>query len=263
LTRQSRRLLPKKLTFQFVDSVAEVSLQRPGACGDERITRYRSSSVGYRWFCSHCGSVLPERHTSGDAVGIPQGTLDDAGLELRMRAHIFVESRAPWHAITDSLPRFDAWPPAIQLAVHPTPAREPSAAGEIAGSCLCNAVAYVLHRPPSLMHHCHCSRCRKARAAPHASNAFADVAGFRYTRGESELRTYKVPEARFYSSVFCAVCSAPMPRVDHARDKVIIPAGSFDGDPGVRPSRHIFVGSKAPWFEISDGLPQFQEAATA
>jgi hypothetical protein len=228
--------------------------------GEDRIARYRSSEIGYRWFCSGCGSVLPEPHQSGDAVGIPLGTLEDAGPELRMRAHIFVASRAPWHEIIDALPRFDTWPPAIELTVHPTPAREPSTEGEIAGSCLCNAVAYVLQEPPSLMHNCHCSRCRKARGTPHATNAFTVVAGFRYTRGEDELRTYKVPEARFYSTVFCGTCSSPMPRVDRARDKVIIPAGSFDADPGVRPSRHIFVGSKAPWFEITDALPKYPEA---
>ena len=42
-------------------------------------------------------------------------------------------------------------------------------------------------------------------------------------------------------------------------DEVCIAAGGIDGDPGVRPSRHIFVGSKAPWYEITDTLPQHQE----
>jgi hypothetical protein len=39
-------------------------------------------------------------------------------------------------------------------------------------------------------------------------------------------------------------------------DEVCIPAGSINGDPGIRPSIHIFVGSKAPWYEIADALPQ-------
>jgi hypothetical protein len=34
-------------------------------------------------------------------------------------------------------------------------------------------------------------------------------------------------------------------------------------DPGIRPSRHIFVGSKAPWFTITDDLPQYAEHVTA
>ena len=32
--------------------------------------------------------------------------------------------------------------------------------------------------------------------------------------------------------------------------------------PTIRPTHHIFVGSKAPWFEITDDLPQFDEHAT-
>jgi hypothetical protein len=39
---------------------------------------------------------------------------------------------------------------------------------------------------------------------------------------------------------------------------VLIPAGLLDVDPGVRPTRHIFVGAKAGWFEIRDELPQFR-----
>jgi hypothetical protein len=39
---------------------------------------------------------------------------------------------------------------------------------------------------------------------------------------------------------------------------VAIPAGLLDGDPGVRPMRHIFARAKASWFEILGDLPQFQ-----
>lgn len=35
--------------------------------------------------------------------------------------------------------------------------------------------------------------------------------------------------------------------------------GTVDGDPGVRPGKHVLVGSKAPWYEITDALPQFEE----
>jgi hypothetical protein len=35
--------------------------------------------------------------------------------------------------------------------------------------------------------------------------------------------------------------------------------GSLDDDPGVRPLRHEFVGSKAPWYDITDSLPQYRE----
>jgi hypothetical protein len=40
---------------------------------------------------------------------------------------------------------------------------------------------------------------------------------------------------------------------------IIIPAGTLDTDPGVRPIVHIQTGSRAPWYEIADRLPQFDE----
>jgi len=43
------------------------------------------------------------------------------------------------------------------------------------------------------------------------------------------------------------------------RDFVVVPAGVLDGDPGIRPTYHIFVGSKAPWHEIADQLPRHEE----
>ena len=35
--------------------------------------------------------------------------------------------------------------------------------------------------------------------------------------------------------------------------------GTLDDDPGIRPQEHIFVGSKAPWYEIADDLPRHDE----
>ena len=40
------------------------------------------------------------------------------------------------------------------------------------------------------------------------------------------------------------------------RGVVNVPAGALDTDPGMQPSAHIFVDDKAPWFEITDSLPQ-------
>jgi hypothetical protein len=42
-------------------------------------------------------------------------------------------------------------------------------------------------------------------------------------------------------------------------EKLYIAAGTLDDDPGTRLQAHIFVASKAPWVEITDDLPQFDE----
>jgi hypothetical protein len=51
----------------------------------------------------------------------------------------------------------------------------------------------------------------------------------------------------------------------HQRDGefVVLPTGALEQDPGSRPLCHIFVGSKAAWYEIADGLPQHVEHGPA
>jgi hypothetical protein len=87
------------------------------------------------------------------------------------------------------------------------------------------------------------------------------MSGFRWTRGQAQVRSFKVPDARFFTNAFCERCGAKLPRVSPERDLVVVPAGGLDVDPGLRPSEHIFVGSKASWFTISDALPQQETRA--
>jgi hypothetical protein len=189
-------------------------------------------------------------------VFIPVGNVvGDPG--ARPRAHIFAASCAPWVEIRDALPRFDAFPPGVEAAVLPdrAPLDPP---GQTRGSCLCGAVAFVLESPPILARNCHCSRCRKARSAAHASNLLVPVDGPRFTRGEDSLRAYKVPDAQRFTQVFCGGCGSKMPRLDPDRGIAVVPLGSLDDDPGIRPREHIFTGSKASWFEITDELPRYE-----
>jgi hypothetical protein len=127
----------------------------------------------------------------------------------------------------------------------------------IGGSCLCGGVAFELTGEPSRVTHCHCSRCRKVSGTGHATNAVLPVDGVRFTRGTELLVLYRPPEAKYFGHVFCKVCGAGMPRVSEGRGFTVVPMGSFDEDPGVRPERHIWVDSKAAWEEITDDLPRF------
>src|SRR5206468_4227360 len=137
------------------------------------------------------------------------------------------------------------------LAVHPSRFRW------LRGSGLCGGVAYEIGGPVAgPIANCHCSRCRKARAAAHASNLFVQLPDFRWLRGEELVVSYKVPEAERFTQAFCRTCGAKVPHLNAARGRVVVPAGSLDDDPGAREELHIFVGSKAPWYEIADDLPQ-------
>jgi hypothetical protein len=126
------------------------------------------------------------------------------------------------------------------------------------GSCLCGEVAYEV-RAPVRMYHCHCSRCRRARSAAHTTNMFSNIADFAFTRGERLVTEYKVPEALRFGVAFCTRCGGKVARVSRERGTVVVPVGALDTDPGMRPQANIFVASKAPWFDITDALPQFAE----
>ena len=127
------------------------------------------------------------------------------------------------------------------------------------GSCHCGRVAYEVEGDPLFMQSCHCTRCRRARGAAHATNIFFKADAFRFTRGEDLVVSYKVPEAQFYTVAFCSHCGGAVPGVSKQRGIAVIPAGTLDTDPKMTPQRHIFTNYKTPWFEITDSLPQFPE----
>lgn len=227
--------------------------------GNDQIVRFASSPGMFRPFCGRCGSVVPDGVPWNGLVGTPAGPFDDDP-GRRPASHIFVASKAPWVTLTDDLPRFDAYPEAFGAPAMETRAPLDPETGEVRGSCLCGGVAYVISAPPIRCRTCHCSRCRKAGSAAHVSYLVTPIDGLRFTRGEELLVTYKVPEARHFKHAFCRTCGSSMPRKDAERGIAIVPMGSLDDDPGVRPGSHIYVGSRAPWDPITDGLPQFEEA---
>lgn len=126
----------------------------------------------------------------------------------------------------------------------------------ITGSCLCGGIGYEISREPVWAHNCHCQRCRKSRGGPFAANLFVPLEAFRYNRGEELLSSYKVPEAERFTHVFCSTCGSSLPFLNTARGLAVVPMGSLDDDPGREAGAHIFVDSKAPWFTITDSLPQ-------
>jgi hypothetical protein len=226
--------------------------------GEHAIGRYRSSEHGERLFCTTCGSVVPTLMRELGFAVAPAGNLE-GDLGIKPKDHMFAGSKAPWYTITDDLPQHAGYPPEYGGGLgieRPAVATRP---GAISGSCLCCGVAYEFDAPLRMIN-CHCSRCRKGRSAAHATNVIAKIDAFRWLRGADLVAQYKLPEARYFAVAFCTRCGSDMPRISRERGFAIIPAGTLDTDPGISPQAHIYAGSKAPWFEITDNLPQFAEA---
>lgn len=225
----------------------------------ERLRHQRGETITYasspgftRESCARCGTALPQQ-IEGLPVFVPAGCLDD--LEAQFRFHIFAASKAPWYEIADGLPAFDAYPPGVDVKAQPS-RENPDAKTGARGSCLCGAVRYVAEGAAIAARHCHCTRCRKARAAAHASNLVMPGSGVRFTAGEELVRRYKIPEARFFTQCFCGRCGGKVPNVDAERQIAIVPLGGLDDPPPLWPQEHIWTADVPAWSGIHDALPQ-------
>lgn len=125
----------------------------------------------------------------------------------------------------------------------------------IKGSCLCGAVTYEITGSFIAAGHCHCSICRKSHGAAFATWGHINPEQFRWTSGAEFVESYRSSHGR--ERCFCRKCGSPLVSTESGNVTEIV-LGTVEGDPGVRPMEHIFVGSKAPWHEITDTLPQYE-----
>ena len=130
----------------------------------------------------------------------------------------------------------------------------------IRGSCLCGSVRYEIRGPLGRVSHCHCSMCRKAHGAAFGTYARVNRSDFAWLSGEGHIASYRSSPS--VARTFCRACGSTLQFITEARpESFALALGTLDDDPGVRPAHHIFVASKAAWFEITDGLPEHAEYA--
>ena len=125
----------------------------------------------------------------------------------------------------------------------------------VRGSCLCGGVKFRINGALSHARHCHCSMCRKAQGAAFRTRASANANEFEWVQGESLVTFYESSPGNHRG--FCRVCGAPIVTKFDDAAYYGVPLGALDDDPGVRPELYVHVASKAPWFTITDDLPQF------
>jgi hypothetical protein len=134
----------------------------------------------------------------------------------------------------------------------------------IAGSCLCGGVRFEIARAVGPFELCHCSRCRKVSGSAFAAMIGVRAADYRLLDGADLIASFEAPLVKApprYRTSFCRRCGSPVPNPEPTAEWFEIPAGLLESDPGLRPDKHIFVETKAPWHEITDSLPQFDGSA--
>jgi hypothetical protein len=131
---------------------------------------------------------------------------------------------------------------------------EKASGRSLAGKCLCGAVHYAVADEFIYAANCHCSDCRRTTGS--AFKPFAGIGRDRLgiTTGEDNLMIFGDETA---NNTHCRLCGSLLYSVVRDGAYVHVAMGTLVDDPSIRPTAHIFIGSKAPWFTITDSLPQY------
>ena len=126
----------------------------------------------------------------------------------------------------------------------------------LGGRCECRAVRYEVADEFRYAANCHCSNCRASTGSAFKAFAGIEREKLAVTRGADKLLVWGEPDA---NHTRCAQCGSLLFSVVRDGAYVHVALGSLEDEPTIRPSEHIFVGSKAPWYDITDDLPQNEE----
>jgi len=128
----------------------------------------------------------------------------------------------------------------------------------VSGSCLCGRVKYRINGLLFDARYCHCSMCRKAHGSAFRARASVKANDFEFVEGGELVTFYESSPGNRRG--FCRFCGSPIVSKFEAHPEYFgLPLGALDDDPAIRPTLHVHVASKAPWFTITDGLPQLPE----
>jgi hypothetical protein len=129
----------------------------------------------------------------------------------------------------------------------------------LTGGCLCGGVRYEVTAPPLSAGYCHCTRCQRRTGTAASAQARLAPGSLRVTQGAEFVREYAPPDG--FLKCFCSNCGGALWSKDPDAGQVMsVRLGTFDGDPGIRPSFRTFVAYAAPWEAIpDDGLERHDE----
>ena len=131
----------------------------------------------------------------------------------------------------------------------------------VTGHCLCGGVRYEIDEPFVSASYCHCERCQRRTGGAASASGRVAPGALRVIAGEELVRCF-APEDGFLKC-FCSECGGALWSRHRSEDTISVRLGTVDGDPGIRPSFHTFVASRAPWEELpDDGLERFDETAS-
>lgn len=126
----------------------------------------------------------------------------------------------------------------------------------LAGECFCRAVRYTVADAFEYALNCHCSDCRRTTGS--AFKPFAGIARDKLSLVGGDDNVMIQGDANASHDVHCARCGSLLYSIVRNGAYAHVAMGTLVDEPSIRPTAHIFTGSKASWFSITDDLPQYQ-----
>lgn len=122
------------------------------------------------------------------------------------------------------------------------------------GSCLCGAVSFTVEGDLRPGDACHCTQCRRQSGHFWAStNVPREAIAI---RGESSVSWFQSSER--VRRGFCSVCGSVLFWDPIGKPVLAVAMGAFDTPTGAELEMHIFVADKGDYYEIGDGVPQYE-----
>ena len=125
---------------------------------------------------------------------------------------------------------------------------------QLTGTCLCGQIEYRVADAFLYAMYCHCSLCRRMTGSAFKALAGIERSKLALTRGQDATAIFG--DSEDWHNVSCRHCGSLLYAAVRDGACVHVSMGTLVDTPAIRPTMHIFVGSKAPWYEITDDLPQ-------
>jgi hypothetical protein len=125
-------------------------------------------------------------------------------------------------------------------------------------SCFCGQFTISVEGSFGDVRYCHCSQCREKTGSAFTANARIKESQFSI-HGPIEMITEFEHKPGLFNA-FCSRCGSPLyaRSADDPTD-IRVRLGGFGGELDVNVTGHVWVSSKADWYEIQDDLPQYDQ----
>jgi hypothetical protein len=123
---------------------------------------------------------------------------------------------------------------------------------------VCGGVACRFDAEPRVTVACHCSLCREATGSAFGTWTLVPRDHVRFMRGEQLIVEFQ--SSHHARRLFCKQCGTTLGNYTTRRPTFMhLAAGTLDQAPVMRVNLHCYTASKAPWFQITDQLPQHED----